>query len=56
MIAERIEKKVKELEKILEGTEDHPIEVMPNGEIKVDRRKKGSGIINTGKVRLFSSY
>lgn len=45
---------VEEVEKILNETDDYPIVVMPNGEIKVDRRRKGSGIINTGG--LISSY
>lgn len=45
---------IEELEKLLDDSKEHPIEVMPNGEIKVDRRRKGSGIINTG--RLVSSY
>lgn len=47
---------IEELEKILESTEDHPIEIMPNGEIKVDRRRKGRGFIKTHKLNVVSTY
>lgn len=47
---------VEELEKILESTEVHPIEIMPNGEIKVDRRRKGRGFIKTHELNVVSSY
>ena len=48
---------IEELEKILD-TEDHLIEIMPNGEIKVDRRRKGRGFIKTHKCKMnvISSY
>ncbi len=47
---------VEELERLLNEPEDHPIEIMPNGEIKVDRRKKGKGFILTVKRDPDGSY
>lgn len=48
---------VEELEKLLNDPEEHPIIVMPNGEIKVDRRRKGSGFIKIHELnRANSSY
>lgn len=36
---------VEELEKILNDPEEHPILIQPDGSLKVDRRRKGSGYI-----------
>ena len=47
---------VEELEKILNDSEEYPIEVMTDGSIKVDRRRKGRGFIKTHKVNLGDSY
>lgn len=49
---------VEELEKILDDPEEHPIEILPDGSIKVDRRRKGRGFIKplTYKLPMVSSY
>ena len=47
---------VEELEKALNDTEEHPIEIMPDGSIKVDRRKKGRGFVKMFKSNIVSSY
>ena len=47
---------IKELEKILADPEEHPIEVMADGSIKVDRRKKGKGFIKTHKLNVIATY
>ena len=47
---------IAELEKILNDPEEHPIEIMPDGSLKVDRRRKGKGFIKTHKTNLTSSY
>ena len=47
---------IAELEKALNDPEEHPIEIMPDGSIKVDRRRKGKGFIRTHKADLTSSY
>ena len=53
---------IEELEKILNDPEEHPIEILPDGSIKFDRRRKGKGFIKTHlfqalpKLRESSSY
>lgn len=47
---------LEELEKILLEDPDRPIEIMPDGSIKVDRRKKGKGYIKTNRLNVSSSY
>lgn len=49
---------IQELERILNDPEEHPIEIMPDGSIKVDRRKKGKGFIKplTAQTPLIDSY
>lgn len=48
---------IAELQRILDDPEEHPIEILPDGSIKVDRRKKGKGIgILTRHQNLVSSY
>ena len=47
---------IEQLEEILNDPEEHPIEVMPDGSIKVDRRKKGKGVILTHEVDIIESY
>ena len=47
---------IQELERILNDPEEHPIEVMPDGSLKVDRRKKGKGFIKTYRGNLDGSY
>lgn len=47
---------VEELEKILNSPEEHPIEVMADGSIKVDRRRKGKGFIKTHKLNVIETY
>ncbi len=37
---------IAELEKLLNDPEEHPIEVLADGSIKVDRRRKGKGFIS----------
>ena len=41
---------IAELEKILNDPEEHPIEILSDGSIKVDRRRKGKGFI-LSKIR-----
>ena len=45
---------VEELEQLLNEEKEYPIVVMPNGEIKTDRRRRGSGFIMPD--RKSSSY
>ena len=47
---------IAELEKILNDPEEHPIEILPDGSIKCDRRRKGKGFIKTYKLNIASSY
>lgn len=47
---------IAELEKILNDPEEHPIEILPDGSIKVDRRRKGKGFVLTHKLNIPSSY
>lgn len=47
---------IAELEKILNDPEEHPILILPDGSIKVDRRRKGKGFIKTYKRNLGDSY
>ena len=47
---------IEELEKLLNDPEEHPIEIMPDGSLKVDRRRKGKGFIKTHKLKVTSSY
>ncbi len=47
---------IEELERILNDPEEHPIEVMPDGSIRVDRRKKGKGFIQTHKLNVIATY
>ena len=49
-------KKIEELEKLLNETQEHPIIVQPDGSLTVDRRRKGSGFIKTHKVNLGNFY
>ena len=36
---------IEELEKMLNDPEEHPIQIQPDGSLKVDRRKKGKVFI-----------
>ena len=47
---------VEELEKLLNDPEEHPIEILPDGSIKVDRRRKGKGFIKTIKRDVAGYY
>jgi len=50
---------IAELEKILNDPEEHPILILSDGSIKVDRRRKGTGFIKlplTHKLNIASSY
>jgi hypothetical protein len=51
---------IEELQKILDDPEEHPIEIQPDGSIKVDRRKKVRALKFLGQhIRLHemgSSY
>lgn len=47
---------IAELDKILDDPEEHLIEILPDGSLKVDRRKKGKGFIKTHKLNVVSSY
>lgn len=49
---------IAELEKILNDPEEHPIEILPDGSIKVDRRRKGKSFIEIHKLvrNMPSSY
>ena len=47
---------IAELEKLLNDPEDHPIEIMPDGSLKVDRRRRGRGFIKTHKLNIISDY
>ncbi len=47
---------IEKLEKILNDPKEHPIEVMADGSIKVDRRKKGKGFIKTHKLNVIATY
>ena len=47
---------VEEIEKILNDPEEHPIVILPDGSITVDRRRKGKGFIKTYKLDIASSY
>ncbi len=50
---------IEDLEKLLDDPEEHPIEILPDGSIKVDRRRKGKGFIlskELKKLRVNGSY
>lgn len=47
---------IEELEKILNDPNDYPILIMPNGELKTDRRRKGKGFIKTYRKPLGDTY
>ncbi len=42
---------IEELEKLLDDSEEHPIEILPDGSIKVDRRRKGKGFILSKELK-----
>lgn len=41
---------IAKLEKLLNDPEEHPILILPDGSIKVDRRRKGEGFIQSFKA------
>lgn len=47
---------IQELEQVLNDPEDHPIEILSDGSIKVDRRRKGKGFIKTFQRDPNGSY
>lgn len=47
---------IEELEKILNDPKEHPILILPDGSIKVDRLRKGKGFVLTHKLDIPSSY
>ncbi len=51
-------KTIAELEKLLNEPEEHPIIILPDGSLTVDRQRKGKGFIKTTDLTISqnSSY